>query len=214
MLDFLKEMLTTINIPINDFNLGYFFALVVVALTLLGIFLIRIILKIVFRKKRCHTISIKADNGNAFISCSAIMAVIKALEKEFSAFTINKVNLFRYGNKPFIEIYLDFDASKGGLPAHASKFKIRVIESLDALFGIKNIKKVHLHLRHIQLHDADIFKTAKMQLDSNNKTAEISVGSLKIPEEKEKKAPVVKEEKKPVDKNKAAADTKDKKDKK
>ena len=207
-------MLLMLNIDDNAFSRGYFFALVVVSLTLIGIFLIRIILKIIFRKKRCHTISIKADNGSAFISCSAIMAVIKALEKEFSAFTINKVNLFRYGNKPFIEIYLDFDASKGGLPAHAAKFKIRVIESLDSLFGIKNIKQVHLHLRHVQLHDADIFKTAKMQLDINNKTAEISVGSLKLPEEKEKKAPVAKEEKKPVDKKKAAADTKDKKDKK
>jgi hypothetical protein len=114
------------------------------------------------------------------------MAVIKALEKEFSALTINKVNLFRYRNTPFLEIYLDFDASKGGLPAHAAKFKLRVIESLDALFGIKNIKKVHLHLRHVQLTDADILKTEKIILETH-KTAEISVGSLKLPKKKEKK---------------------------
>jgi hypothetical protein len=204
MIGFLKSILTAINIPINDFNLGYFFALAVVSLTLLALFIIRIILKIVFRKKRCHTISIKADNGSAFISCSAIMAVIKALEKEFSALTINKVNLFRYGKKPFIEIYLDFDASKGGLPAHAAKFKLRVIQSLDALFGIKNIKKVHLHLRHVQLHDADILKTEKIVLETH-KTAEISVGSLKLPEEEKKS------EKAPVVKKKDTADTKAKK---
>lgn len=186
MLEFLKSILTAVNIPINDFNLGYFFALVVVAITLLALFIIRIILKIIFRKRRCHTIAIKADNGSAFISSSAIMEVIKALEKEFSALTINKVNLFRYRNKPFLEIYLDFDASKGGLPVHAAKFKLRVIESLNALFGIKNIKKVHLHLRHIQLHDADILKTGKLPLE-NHKTAEISVGSLKLPENEVKK---------------------------
>ena len=136
------------------------------------------------------------------------MAVIKALEKEFNALTINKVNLFRYGNKPFIEIYLDFDASKGGLPTHAAKFKLRVIQSLDALFGIKNIKQVHLHLRHVQLHDADILKTEKMTLETN-KTAEISVGSLKLPEEDKKEEK--KEEKKPAEKKKAATDTKAKK---
>ena len=205
MINFLKDMLTTMDIPINDFNLGYFFALVVVGLTLLGLFITRIILKIIFRKKRCHTISINANNGSAFISCSAIMAVIKALEKEFSALTINKVNLFRYGNKPFLEIYLDFDASKGGLPAHAAKFKLRVIESLNALFGIKNIKKVHLHLRHVQLHDADILKTKKIDVGlETHKTAAISVGSLKAAETK-------KEEKAPADKKKAATDSKVKK---
>lgn len=205
MIAFLKDILTAINIPITDFNLGYFFALLVVGLTLLALFLIRIILKIVFRKKRCHTISIKSDNGNAFISCSAIMAVIKALEKEFSALTINKVNLFRYRNKPFLEIYLDFDASKGGLPAHAAKFKLRVIQSLDALFGIKNIKKVHLHLRHVQLHDADILKTEKIVLETH-KTAEISVGSLKLPEKEEKK-----QEKAATEKKKTVEDKKVKK---
>lgn len=195
MIAFLKEILTAINIPITDFNLGYFFALVVVGLTLLALFIIRIILKIVFRKKRCHTISIKSDNGSAFISCSAIMAVIKALEKEFSALTINKVNLFRYRNKPFLEIYLDFDASKGGLPTHAAKFKLRVIQSLDVLFGIKNIKKVHLHLRHVELHDADILKTEKIVLETH-KTAEISVGSLQIPEKEDKKEKIAVEKKK------------------
>jgi hypothetical protein len=188
MRDYIQDILSVLNIKDIPFNRGYLVALMVVSITLLAIFIIRIILKIIFRKKRCHTISIKADNGSAFISCSAIMAVIKALEKEFSALTINKVNLFRYRNKPFLEIYLDFDASKGGLPAHAAKFKLRVIESLDALFGIKNIKKVHLHLRHVQLNDADILKTEKMVLETN-KTAEISVGSMKLPEKKEKKAP-------------------------
>ncbi|MBU8901107.1 MAG: hypothetical protein KOO69_00060 [Victivallales bacterium] len=205
MINFLKDMLTSMNIPVNDFNSGYFFALVVVGLTLLGLFIIRIILKIIFRKKRCHTISINADNGNAFISCSAIMAVIKALEKEFSALTINKVNLFRYGNKPFLEVYLDFDASKGGLPDHAAKFKLRVIESLNALFGIKNIKKVHLHLRHIQLQEADLLNTQKIDavLDTR-KTAAISVGSMTTAETK-------KEEKAPADKKKAVTDSKAKK---
>ena len=211
MIAFLKYILTAINIPITDFNLGYFFALVVVGLTLLSLFIIRIILKIIFRRKRCHTISIKSENGSAFISCSAIMAVIKALEKEFSALTINKVNLFRYRNKPFLEIYLDFDASKGGLPAHAAKFKQRVIQSLDALFGIKNIKKVHLHLRHVQLHEADILKTEKMVLETH-KTAEISVGSLKLPENEDKKEEKPeKQEKASAEKKKVAEDKKAKK---
>lgn len=211
MIAFLKTILTALNIPITDFNLGYFFALVVVASTLLGLFLIRIILKIIFRKKRCHTISIKADNGCAFISGSAILAVIKALEKEFSALTINKVNLFRYRNKPFLEIYMDFDASKGGLPAHAEKFKLRVIQTLEALFGIKNIKKVHLHLRHVQLHDADILKTEKITVETH-KTAEISVGSLKLPEkEKKEEKKEEKQEKATDEKDKAPEDKKDKK---
>ncbi len=170
MVDFLKSILTAVNIPITDFNLGYFFALIVVGLTLLGIFIIRIILKIIFRKKRCHAIGIKSDNGDAFISCSAITAVIKALEKEFSAFTINKVNLFRYGKKPFVEIHLDFDTSKGGLPAHADKFKVRVIQSLDALFGVRNIKKVHLYLRQVQLHDTDILKTERKESSAGEKS--------------------------------------------
>ena len=175
MLEYLKELLIAIKIPVNDFNMGYFFALVVVGLTLLGLFLIRIILKIIFRKRRCNNISIRSGNGDAFISSTAIMSVIKALEKEFKSLTINKVNLYRRRHSPFLEIYLDFDASKGGLPAHADKFKKRVIESLETLFGIKNVRKVHLFLRHIQLHDLDVLRTEKMPL-SLHKTTEISVG--------------------------------------
>ena len=185
MLEYLKELLIAIKIPVNDFNLGYFFALVVVGLTLLALFLIRIILKIIFRKKRCNSISIKSGNGNAFISSTAIMSVIKALEKEFRSLTINKVNLYRYRNTPFLEVYLDFDASKGGLPSHADKFKKRVIESLENLFGIKNIKKVHLFLRHIQLHDLDVLRTEKMPLNMP-KTTEISVGNPGAPKEADK----------------------------
>ena len=188
MLDYIRSFLPMLNIEANDFNTGYFFALAVVTLTLLAIFIIRIIFKIIFRKRRCHTISIKSDNGDAFISCSAIMTVIKALEKEFKALTISKVNLFRHRNKPFLEVYLDFDASKGGLPSHADRFKQRVIESLEALFGIKNIKKVHLHLRNIQLSDLDIMKTQKTVVDAP-KTAQISIGSMNIPVDKEEKTP-------------------------
>ncbi|MDD5696991.1 MAG: hypothetical protein PHH77_00075 [Victivallaceae bacterium] len=174
MLHFVKSILAALDLPVTDFNLGYFFALTVVALALLVLLVIRIIIKIIFRKKRCHTIRIKADNGNAFISGAAVMAVIKALEKEFRALTINKVNLFRCRNKPFMEVNLDFDASKGGLPDYADKFKLRVIESLDALFGIKNIKQVHLHLRHIRLNGSGIMKTAEAADDADD--------TLRIPE--------------------------------
>lgn len=186
MLNYIRSILPSLNIEVNDFNTGYFFALFVVGATLLGLFIIRIIIKIIFRKKRCHAINIKSANGNAVISCSAIMAVIKALENEFNALTINKINLFRYRRQPFLEIYIDFDASKGGLQSHSEKFKVRVIESLEALFGIKSIRKVHLYLRHVQLHNTDILRTQKMALD-NNKTAEISVGSLQLSDDKKEK---------------------------
>ncbi|MDD5598787.1 MAG: hypothetical protein PHV82_12640 [Victivallaceae bacterium] len=200
MLDYIRSILPSLNMEANDFNTGYFFALFVVGSTLLALFIIRVIIKIIFRKKRCHSINIQSDNGDAVISCSAIMAVIKALENEFNALTINKVNLFRYRNRPFLEVYIDFDASKGGLPSHSEKFKLRVIESLDALFGIRNIRKVHLHLRHVQLHNADILKTRKIPLD-NNKTAEISVGNLELPDNiKKAKAAAEKKEKTADDK--------------
>lgn len=176
MLHFIKSMLAALELPVTDFNLGYFFALTVVGLVLLLILVVRIIVKIIFRKRRCHTIAIKAGNGNAFISCAAVTAVIKALEEEFPALTINKVNLFRYRDKPFLEVNLDFDAARGGLPDHADKFKLRVIESLAVLFGIKNINKVHLHLQRIRLDGAELPKPAAVP-----KTAEIAVGALKLP---------------------------------
>jgi hypothetical protein len=184
MIAFLKNILTAINMPINDFNLGYFFALTIVAITVLIIVILRIILKLIFRKKRCHNINIKSDNGNAVISCPAIMTVIKALEEEFNAFSINKVNLFRYGNKPFLEIHLDFDASMGGLPSHADKFKLRVIESLDSIFGINNIKKVNIYLHHIQLNDFELLRTAHADLEEAPEVTEITAAPKKKAKEK------------------------------
>lgn len=199
VLETIRGLLPAFNMEVNDLNTGYFFALFVVGVTLLALIVIRVILKILFRRKRCHSIHIKSDNGDDVISGSAIMAVIKALENEFKALTINKVNLFRYRRIPFLEVYLDFDASKGGLPDHSGKFKKRVSESLDAIFGIKNIRFAKIHVRHVQLHNADILSPAM----ETHKTAEISVGNLQVPGKEEEKKPAADKE--------APADDQDKK---
>jgi hypothetical protein len=65
-----------------------------------------------------------------------------------------------------------------------------------------------LHLRNIQLHDADILKTEKIVLETH-KTAEISVGSLNLPEKEEKKEE--KQEKAADEKDKVAKNAKPKK---
>ena len=190
--ELIRSVLNSVNVPVTDFTLGYMAALVIIALTLLVLFIIRIIFALVFRKKRCSKISIKSPNGDAFISCSAIMAVIKALESDFSALTINKVNLYRRGKKPFIEVYLDFDASQGGLPEHSEKFKNRVLESLEKIFGIKNIRSVHLHLRNVKLDGVPELHHPPKALDFP-KTTEIAVGAVSMPSKPEPAAAVIKE---------------------
>ena len=214
IVDLVRNALTALNVSVTEFNLGYMFALMVIALTLLVLFIIRIILALIFRKKRCSKISIKSANGDAFISCTAIMSVIKALEKEFNALTINKVNLYRYGQKPFLEVYLDFDASQGGLPEHSERFKQKVIESLDKLFGIRNIKCVHLHLRNVKLDGVPELNPPVNALDFP-KTTEIAVGPISLAGKEKKKEKSPEPVKAPLIKEPAALkDAKDKKQEK
>ncbi|MCP3965857.1 MAG: alkaline shock response membrane anchor protein AmaP [Lentisphaerae bacterium] len=140
----------------NEFNKGYLTGVAIVVLAILVLLVLRIILALIFRKKRCSSIKIKSDNGDTCVSRAAITSVVKSLEKEFKFINISRVNLYATKKVQFLDVLIDFDASGGGLPPQSDKFKERVLEAVKEVFGIATVRKVHIHLRNINLDKAPV----------------------------------------------------------
>ncbi|QSH41471.1 alkaline shock response membrane anchor protein AmaP [Lentisphaerota bacterium ZTH] len=156
MQELINKILQFEKVQLNDFNKGYLAGVAIVLLVILALLVLRIILALIFRKKRCSSIKMKADNGDTCVSRAAITSVVKSLEKEFKFISISRVNLYATKKAQFLDILIDFDASGGGLPPQSDKFKSRVLEAVGEVFGIHTIKKVHLNLRHINLDKAPV----------------------------------------------------------
>jgi hypothetical protein len=153
MLDFIKQVVQAKGAAAHDFNLGYLTGVGVVLLIVLVLLVIRIIFAIAFRRKRCNGITIKDSKGDVFISRPAVETVVKSLEKDFKFLTISKVGLWTRKRVQYIKIYIDFDASGGGLPPQASGFQDRVLAALKDVFGIESVRKVYISLRKVKLNE-------------------------------------------------------------
>ncbi len=164
MPEFIKVLVQQQNSELYDFNLGYIAGITVVVVILLLLLILRLLLAFIFRGRRCPGITISDPRGDVFISRTAVHTVIKSLEKEFRHFSIYKVAL--YGKKRHnIKIFINFDASGGGLPPQTTEFKGRVLDELKNTLGIDTINKVHVHLKNIKIGHAD---TSSIGNDATN----------------------------------------------
>lgn len=138
----------------RDFNMGFISAIALVLAILFFLLILRLVVAFIFRNRRCHGITINGENGDIFISGSAITSLIRALENEFKFVAIDKVRLYTRSRQPFLNIQIDFDAAGGGLPPQSADLQLRVLASLKETFGIESIKKVHITLRNITVSDS------------------------------------------------------------
>ena len=135
------------------FNRGFLSAIAVILAILFILLVLRLIVAFIFRTRRCSGVTINGENGDVFISSSAITSLIRSLEHEFKFVEIDKVRLYTRSKVQFLNIQIDFDASGGGLPPLSADLQSRVLSALKDVFGIESINKVHITLRNITINE-------------------------------------------------------------
>lgn len=136
-----------------DFNRGFLTAIAVILLILFILLVLRLLVAFIFRTRRCSGITINGNNGDVFISSSAITSLIRSLEHEFKFVEIDKVRLYTCNRQQFMNIQIDFDASGGGLPPLSANLQARVLSALKDVFGIESITKVNITLRNVTISE-------------------------------------------------------------
>ncbi len=142
----------------NDFERGFFLALLAAALVFFLLLLLCLILKLIFRKPAVPGVTLLREDGDIFISRNAIFTAVCRLEKDFPELEILKVNMHRLRHGDLaLTVTVMFEENKESFDAVAGAFKQKVFTMLNKSFGIDSIKNVAINLAKIpaENHDDD-----------------------------------------------------------
>lgn len=148
MIEHLKSLLTTGDEISRNFNAGFIAGIGTALAILLALFILRIVIAVVFRRKKSSGIQMNGELGDIFISSTAITSAIMSLEQDFEAFVIQKVRIYRSRHdKVSIWVQVCFDSGSGCFRPHSEDFQKRIVSGLKEMFGIDNIDKVTISLK-------------------------------------------------------------------
>ena len=134
----------------NEFEQGFYLALLLAALVFFLLFLLCLILKLIFRKPAVPGVTLEREDGNIFISRNAIFTAVCRLESSFPELEILKVNMQRKGHGELALIITVMFAEKDrSFDALAGEFKQKVFVMLNKSFGIDSVKSVAINLAKI-----------------------------------------------------------------
>lgn len=127
----------------SDFNQGFMAALALILGLMIVLFVIRCIIKLVFRTHRCNVVVVKRQDGDTMVSKDVIAGVIERELAVYPAVRAGKIVLSRRGSSYQITIYCDYLLNdQSGIPAFCDEFKPRLCEALKKSFGIDELDKV------------------------------------------------------------------------
>ena len=134
----------------NEFERGFQAALILSALVFLLLIVFCLILKLIFRKPAVPGVVLSREDGDIFISRSAIFTAICRLESEFTDLEIMKVTMQRNRHHELgLTVTVMFDEHDKSFDALAGEFKQRVFGMLNKSFGIESVKSVSIVLARI-----------------------------------------------------------------
>ena len=146
-----------VNLPAaNDFERGFFLALLLTALVFFLLLLLCLILKLIFRKPSVPGVTLERENGDIFISRNAIFAAVCRLEKAFPELEILKVGMSRKRRGELgLTVTVMFDERGSSFDAVAESFKQQVFIMLSKSFGIDSVTSVEINLSKIPADSED-----------------------------------------------------------
>lgn len=134
----------------NDFNRGYLVGAGLVIALLIGLLIIKIFIKIVFRTRRCRQISVHRADGDLVISCHAVENAVRQVLATFPQFSIRRIQLYCRGENYSITLFTTFKPNEAvGLPELSSQLKPKVTETLRQTFGIERLKKIRIQVEEL-----------------------------------------------------------------
>ena len=149
-----------VNLPaVNDFERGFYIALILTALVFFLLLLLCLILKLIFRKPAVPGVTLEREDGNIFISRNAIFTAVCRLEGTFPELEILKVNMRRKRHGELaLSVTVMFAERDKSFDAVAGAFKQQVFIMLNKSFGIDTIKSVAINLAKIPAEREDDFE--------------------------------------------------------
>ncbi len=131
----------------NDFERGFYTALILAGLVLFLVIVLCLIAKLLFRKPAVPGVTLEREDGDIFISRNALSTAVFHLEDEFPGFEVLKV-LLGHGRRGELELAVTvlFDEKSGAFDKISNSFKKRVFDILQHSFGIDSIKSVSIAL--------------------------------------------------------------------
>ena len=133
----------------SEFNRGYLTALALVFLFLLVVLLLKFLLWILFRTRRCGNVVMESACGEVEISRDAVTALLRRELREFSQLEVRTIRILRRGKVYFLHLYADFHTGEKGLQAVLDEVKPRLFEAMKETFGITCVKKIKVSIEEM-----------------------------------------------------------------
>lgn len=126
----------------SDFERGFAAAMLLTAAIFLLLLLVCLILKIIFRKPAVPGVTLPREDGDIFISRSAIFSTVSRLEEFFPELEISKVALMRRRGELSMTVSVVFYENGSPFDALAGNLKQRIFDTLKNSLGIDTVKSV------------------------------------------------------------------------
>lgn len=129
----------------SQFNQGFISALVLILGLILILMVLRGIIFLLFRTRRCSHVVVSRPDGDTVVEREVIRALIERELGSYPAVSAEKVVLTRKGKQYRLTIYCSYLlGDQAGIPAFCDEFKPRLLNALEKGFGIKNIAGIRL----------------------------------------------------------------------
>ena len=127
----------------SDFNRGFIAALCVILVLMILLMLLRAVIGLIFRTRRCSGIEVKRNDGSTFVSRDVIFSVVGRELADYPALHAEKIVLTRRGAHYQLTIHCSYLLSdQSGIPAFCDEFKPRLRSALEKGFGINTLDQI------------------------------------------------------------------------
>ena len=133
----------------NEFNRGYLAALALVFAFLLAVLVLKFVLWIVFRTRRCGNVVVETGCGEVVISRDAVAALLRRELREFSQLEVRTIRILRRGKVYFLHLFADFHTGEKGLQSVLDDVNPRLFEAMKETFGITSVKKIKVTIEEM-----------------------------------------------------------------
>lgn len=126
----------------SDFNRGYLAGVCFVLGLLVLFVIIRLVLKIVFRRRRSAQIVIPTPSGDLTVSRNVIEGTARQVLREIGELEIRRIRLYRQGKNYSLLLCCTFFEGGRGVPEIAEKIRTEIRKTLEKLFGITTLQRI------------------------------------------------------------------------
>lgn len=131
----------------SDFNRGYMAALLLILILFLILLVVRFVIYLFFRTRKCKAVIIPDSQGDITISRTAVENAVRKTVAAYPALDLRDLKLFRKGKNYMLRLHCSLDgAQSNAFSALVEELRPALLEMLKDTFGITQLRKVRFVL--------------------------------------------------------------------